>query len=896
MLRLSLYIIMLFCTSCAFAQKKNIHYEKDMGWAKWVFTSIEFNDDYTTVRGHFIPGKNGCSVSTEMTEVLMANGKEYRLLESTLPKENYLVKKAFPSGDTITFESKFEPIMSLDGTVSYKSKNIQFDIDNVCIDIKPDLYRKYSTYAKRMLAWKKSPLADKGLYLRYLSHCAEELSLMPKDSATLARSYLGNCYNAYEIFMNSYPGYILKNWKIIRDIHYGMTGKKLKKSEQKYLNNVAEFANEVTWKSKIMTANNLKLMRQKAEKVFRQSDKETELYKQVLWFLGDSKYSKIPSLDLKWARDARQRALERYNAGDYAEAYRLYPFDIQFKYKALPYENFKKYCDTLYTKNFSTLAVKVNVPNNIVLSYGGIHSDAWNFLEAEALLKTIPYFARETNDPEIIRHALNGLLNAKAFTYYADRYLKEHLSGSLNLYRKIQSESAALTMMYENGLSDEGVYQTAEEIKQLKRDLLERHRQDPIPTEGFLVEWDSVRNHLKPRELAVEFQDFPIWNTDSVCYIAITYKHDSPTPKLYTVLKDRKDALVNVVNKDHEGFNGNELSGKIWDAMKDEIASVDRIYFSPSGILHRLPLENSDTTRLYYRLTSTKELLHRNQDSGKLQNCVLYGGLEYGFKEVKGSSSSKDTKVPPMLSLRQMRDFTARGPLDDISEQSEAEVNTIASLLQKKGVEARVFRRQYGTEESFKALADTNVDAIHISTHGFYWEADRVTADENAADYSFLKLEDSKLPDNEKAMVRSALLFAGAQEAMEGGTKKQGVENGVLTAKEISMMTFPNLKLVVLSACQSGLGEVDATEGTLGLQRAFKTAGAKTILMTLREVDNHATRLFMEEFYRQYISGKNMVNALIEAQSFLRNYEEDGTTPYKDPKYWAYFTLLDALD
>ncbi len=876
---------MLFCVSCAFGQKKEFHYEKDMGWAKWVFTSIEFNDDYTTVRGHFIPGENGCWVSTDKTEVLQANGKEYRLLETTLPKDLILVKKTFQGGDTITFVSKFEPIMNLDGLVSYKAENFLFDIANVSIDIKPDLQRKYSTYATRIKDWKNDAVGWNE-YLRYLSHCAEELSLMPKDSAALARTYLGDCYNVYDVFMNSYPGRILKIWRTIRDLHCGMTGKKMRKSERKYLNSVAEFANEVSWKSKILTTDNLNAIRRKAGKVFRESDKEQNLYKRTMLLLGDSTYRNIAIPDLRLGTSTYQQALNRYNVGDYVGAYGIFPYSIHFKYKVLSREDFIEYCNTLHEDYIATLAYNINIPQTITLSYGSMYSDVLSITEITPLLETMPYFARETNDPEFICHTLDGILNAKAFRYYADRYMKERLGEtSLSLYRKVQSESAALTEMYENGQDYEGVFQKAEEIKRLKKQWINLQKRQPIPTADFLVKWDSVRNSLKPKELAVEFQDFPLWNTDSVCYIAITYKHDSSTPRLYTVLKDRKEALG--------GSNDYALSAKIWDAMKDELADAESVYFSPSGILHSLPLESCDTTRLYYRLTSTKELLKRQKPLPPLNplepqspflTCVLYGGLVYG------------DNMPPMLNQRQMRDFTARGPLDDISEQSGAEVDTIASLLQEKGVEAIVFKQRYGTEESFKALDNTNVDAIHISTHGFYWESDKVAADENAAVYSFLKLEESKLPDEEKAMVRSALLLADAQEAMEGGIKKQGKENGVLTAKEISTMTFPNLKLVVLSACQSGLGEVEASEGCLGLQRAFKIAGAKTILMTLREVDNHATRLFMEEFYRQYLSGKSMTHALRKAQSFLRNYEEDGVRPYKDPKYWTYFTLLDALD
>ena len=169
----------------------------------------------------------------------------------------------------------------------------------------------------------------------------------------------------------------------------------------------------------------------------------------------------------------------------------------------------------------------------------------------------------------------------------------------------------------------------------------------------------------------------------------------------------------------------------------------------------------------------------------------------------------------------------------------------------------------------------------------------------------------------DKAMTRSGLLFAGAANAWQ----KTGTgDDGILTAQEAAMLDLRGLDLCVLSACETGLGEITG-EGVFGLQRGFKKAGAKTLLVSLRKVDDNATRLLMTEFYRNYLSGKSKAESLKAAQTHLRNYEpqnnnnsrkestiaerlsktrKQATTgilekPYANPAYWAYFILVDAL-
>jgi CHAT domain-containing protein len=135
--------------------------------------------------------------------------------------------------------------------------------------------------------------------------------------------------------------------------------------------------------------------------------------------------------------------------------------------------------------------------------------------------------------------------------------------------------------------------------------------------------------------------------------------------------------------------------------------------------------------------------------------------------------------------------------------------------------------------------------------------------------------------------------MAGANHILEGEELPNNVEDGILTAKEIADVDLRGLDLVVLSACQTGLGDISQGEGVFGLQRGFKKAGAKTILMSLWKVNDDATQILMTQFYKNWLSGQSKRQALLSAQKHLR--EVDGGI-YNEPKYWAAFILLDGMN
>jgi CHAT domain-containing protein len=141
---------------------------------------------------------------------------------------------------------------------------------------------------------------------------------------------------------------------------------------------------------------------------------------------------------------------------------------------------------------------------------------------------------------------------------------------------------------------------------------------------------------------------------------------------------------------------------------------------------------------------------------------------------------------------------------------------------------------------------------------------------------------------SEHPMIRSGLILAGAQQAWSTGKAPENREDGILTAYEISQMNLSNTELVVLSACETGLGDIEGNEGVYGLQRAFKIAGAKYLLMSLWKVNDQSTHELMTDFYQQWLEkGLSIPAAFRTAQSNMQKKYPDA------PYHWAGFVLVE---
>lgn len=401
----------------------------------------------------------------------------------------------------------------------------------------------------------------------------------------------------------------------------------------------------------------------------------------------------------------------------------------------------------------------------------------------------------------------------------------------------------------------------------------------------FFMQWQDIQSKLKKDDIAIEFIKVDLLQ-EVHAYMAVTIRSGYEMPKLTRLFSE--DELHQV--SDTLYYQCKEMSDLVWKPLQRELKGIKNIYFSPSGALYNIGIEYLPGMEEYniYRLSSTRELAIKKQmDTG--ENAVLYGGLDF-YAELDTSNVSKGTQLIDSVFVEHanVRDMKLRGAQGYLPE-TKIEVERISKEFDKANKPCQLFTEKVGTEESFKALSGKKINNLHISTHGFYYsqeDADRI-------DYDFLRPRGDFQSAEDKSLTRSGLLMAGANHILEGDTLPDNVEDGILTAKEIADVDLRGLDLVVLSACQTGLGDISKGEGVFGLQRGFKKAGANTILMSLWKVDDKATQILMTQFYKNFLSGQSKRQSLFSAQKYLREYDNG---KYDDPKYWAAFVLLDGIE
>ena len=407
------------------------------------------------------------------------------------------------------------------------------------------------------------------------------------------------------------------------------------------------------------------------------------------------------------------------------------------------------------------------------------------------------------------------------------------------------------------------------------------------------INWEQVRDALSKDDAAIEFYNIPlIWGLDSIQtmegeprYCAVLLRKGYKYPHIIPLCKESQ---LEELDKE-DLYETDSIYNLIWQPLENELKGAKNIYFAADRELHKIGIEyapiseNENIGDRYnlFRLSSTR-VLAENKTKSKKESAVLYGGLKYDLDKDELIAESRSGDYHPTSTSRA---FTAENIRYGV-KYLPGTLKEVEEISQNFNPSPRMITDISGTEESFKSLAGSSTDIIHLATHGFFWSED----DAQKRDYvTFLNPSNRSSQSNEdKALMRSGLFFSGANIGLKGETLPDDVEDGVLTALELSNMNLGNVDMVVMSACESGLGETSG-EGVFGLQRGFKLAGANTLLMSLWKVDDAATKLLMTEFYKNYLSGKSKRHSLQLAQQSLRN-----NAKYSDPEYWAAFILLDG--
>jgi len=423
----------------------------------------------------------------------------------------------------------------------------------------------------------------------------------------------------------------------------------------------------------------------------------------------------------------------------------------------------------------------------------------------------------------------------------------------------------------------------------------------------------EVQRQMSDNEIAIEFTSFELYNgikQDSIIYGAYILHKDDSVPVFVPLCEEKQlqrlwdsagTTATSIVNKFYRGLGlenksaagtlGSELYKLIWQPLEPYLKGVKKVCYSPAGKLysiafHALPVDSSSVLMEKYELqqyTSTRQLALRNieSQSSKPVTITLFGNAQYTLDSIdlekqKENHAGKENGSASVYTLqKRSNDNSTWSSLPGTAD----EVSKIKQLFDENKVFTNAFVQKSASEENLKALNGTSPQILHIATHGFFLpEPDMKKNESGLNEQNSYSLADDPL-------LRSGLILAGGNYAWSGKTPITGIEDGIATAYEISQLDLSNTELVVLSACETALGDVKGSEGVFGLQRAFKMAGVKKMIVSLWQVPDKETAELMTAFYTYWMDGKTINEAFTQAQAEMRK-------KYA-PFYWAAFVLVE---
>lgn len=388
--------------------------------------------------------------------------------------------------------------------------------------------------------------------------------------------------------------------------------------------------------------------------------------------------------------------------------------------------------------------------------------------------------------------------------------------------------------------------------EEIEKELTRKSSEFAESKKALAVDWKQVQEKLKPNELIIELVAFDYYHkkwTDSIMYSAFLIGKDYKTPKYISLfeqqrlasLLEKKDTPQSSIN---EQYTSQAISDLFLKPLSKELEGITTIYISPSGLGHQidfaaLPISKNETLGEKFKvhvLGSSANLI--NYDSTTFQQhqnleLLLYGDIDYDKQNIttsKVNDSISDDTETQITVLASRSGISKWGYLAG----TEKEVNTIKIQSDTNRFKARIINGEQATKSSILKLDGKTIPfVLHLATHGYFFENPKKTLPKQGNiltdNNSFGTTKASLYKASDDPMLRSGLLFAGANKYWGKPIIKGTIDDGILTAKTISNLDLSACKLVVLSACETGLGDIKGSEGVFGLQRAFKMAGVKTL-------------------------------------------------------------------
>ena len=402
------------------------------------------------------------------------------------------------------------------------------------------------------------------------------------------------------------------------------------------------------------------------------------------------------------------------------------------------------------------------------------------------------------------------------------------------------------------------------EVEKLEKQLSEKSELFSQDFENKRITYENVQKSLGKNDVAIEMVRYRYFDhvfTDSVIYVALYLRNDNNRPKAVELPEGHR------METRFFKYYRNCITGKIadqysygvfWEPVQKQIGQYATLFLSPDGVYNQLNLEAIPTPDGKYVIDNSNIVIVSNTKD-------LY------LRKIK-SKSEDSSNTATMFGNPTFYISASNGNIPALPG-TEKEVAQLQVLLNNQGWKTSEYTEVSATEEQVKEVDSPKI--FHIATHGFY-------TPDNTADNSITENEAER---TENPLLKTGLLLKGAGDLLDKTKYNYNIESGILTAYEAMNLNLDKTDLVVLSACETGLGEISNGEGVYGLQRAFLVAGAKTLIMSMFKVDDAATQKLILNFYRKWLSTGNLRQSFTEAKKELR-------TEYPDPIYWGAFMMI----
>ena len=516
---------------------------------------------------------------------------------------------------------------------------------------------------------------------------------------------------------------------------------------------------------------------------------------------------------------------------------------------------------------------------------------------------SITSYNNELQNKGLILHSTNEVINI---------IQKNGDTAMLNNLDKLSILKRQLEIIYRlpNNEYPANLNEMENEAENLDKELVRKSQAYKQYKQQLNVTWQSVQQKLKPNEAAIEFISFRNFSnhwSDSLLYGALVLRPGYKYPKFVYLFEQQQlnSLLKSGPNNDSSLINDlysnsaskNKLNSLIWQPLDSLLQEVKTIYAAPSGILNSINLAaipiNADSTfgtkYNLHILGTTADVINYSPlqiNKNTIDNAYLFGGIDYDKANTSNTLSINST-IDNNIGFEQIATSSDRGYIHSwgylpgtLKEGSE-----IQTLFNIARIKTSLLTGRDASESNFKNLSgSTKPFILHLATHGYFFPD---TKKEKPKEIAFIvENRGAVYKSSENPLLRSGLILAGANKAWSNDNyKSDSTEDGILTAYEVSNTDLSKAQLVVMSACETGLGDINGSEGVFGLQRGFKLAGAKDIIMSLWKVPDAQTSELLTLFYTNCLKGKSVPEALQSAQLQMQK--------KYPPYYWAAFKLLE---